>query len=147
MGLFGILQAAVSAQSTNVTASASESKTQLKPVYPEVQYKVEPKKSETPAPAASDMKVTASESKTQMKPVFPATQYKVEAKKSEPAAPPATDKIVSYGSTSSSQAWNTIATRRENTTVFHDASTHEPQLVAFTFAFGKKNGNELQLGK
>jgi hypothetical protein len=96
---------------------------------------------------STNLNVSASESKTQMKPVYPVVQYKVEAKKTEKETPPATDKIVQYGNTQSSQAWTTIATRRENPTVYHDASTHEPQLVAFTFTFGNKNGTDARIGK
>jgi hypothetical protein len=92
-GLFGAFNAAVLAQSTNLNVSASESKTQMKPVYPPVQYKIEAK-----------------------------------APKTE-TAPAEKDKIAQYGN-ASSQAWTTIATRRENPTAFHDCRTHEPQLVA-----------------
>ena len=88
VGLFGLLQATAGAQSTNLNASATESKPQLKPVYPPVEYRLQ-----KPGAEISEK-----------------------------------DKIARYGK-ESSQAWVTIATRRENPTVFHDCSTHEPQLV------------------
>ena len=41
MGLFGVLQSGAIGQSTNVDLSASASKTQIQPVYPVVEYKLD----------------------------------------------------------------------------------------------------------
>ena len=93
VGLFGALQATVIGQSADSNLSASDSKAQIQPSYPPVQYKLE----------ISDKSGT-----------------------------PAADTIMLVNGTSS-QAWTTIATQRQNPSVFHDVSTHEPQLCLFSF--------------
>ena len=92
VGLLGVLQTAVIAQSAGSNLSASGSKAQIQPSYPPVEYKLETSKKETPA-ANTIMRLNGS----------------------------------------SSQAWTTIATQRQNPSVFHNASTHEPQLCLFSF--------------
>ena len=93
VGLLGVLQTAVIAQSAGANLSASGSKAQIQPTYPPVQYKLE----------------TGTKSGT-----------------------PAVDTIMRVHG-SSSQAWATIATQRQNPSVFHDASTHEPQFCLWSF--------------
>ena len=92
VGLFGVLQTAVIAQSADSNLSASDSKAQIQPTYPPVQYKLETSKAGTSSP----------------------------------------DTIMRVNG-SSSRAWTTIATQRQNPSVFHDVSTHEPQLCLFSF--------------
>jgi hypothetical protein len=79
---------------------------------------------------STNKNVSASSSKAQIKPVYPVVEYKLQTKKSgtEPK-----DKIVRYGGVSSSQAWTTIVTRRDNPTVFHDCSKHEPEFCLLSF--------------
>ena len=52
MGLFGVLQSGAIGQSTNVDLSASAAKTQIKPVYPVVEYKLDLQKPGTEKPAS-----------------------------------------------------------------------------------------------
>ena len=73
--------------------------------------------------------LSASGSKAQIQPSYPPVEYKLETSKSKA---PATDTIMRVNG-SSSQAWTTIATQRQNPSVFHDASTHEPQFCLFSF--------------
>src|SRR5438445_11116024 len=92
VGLLGVLQTAVIAQSTGSNLSASGSKAQMQPSYPPVEYKLETNKGGAPA-ADTIMRVNGS----------------------------------------SSQAWTTIATQRQNPSLVHDVSTHEPQFCLFSF--------------
>jgi len=73
--------------------------------------------------------LSASGSKAQIQPSYPPVEYKLETSKGEK---PAADTIMRING-SSSQAWTTIATQRQNPSVFHDVSTHEPQLCLFSF--------------
>ena len=77
--------------------------------------------------AASNL--SASGSKAQIQPTYPPVQYKLETSK---GGTPVPDTIMRVKG-SSSQAWTTIATQRQNPSVFHDASTHEPQFCLFSF--------------
>jgi hypothetical protein len=120
VGLLGILQLAVQGQSTNANVSASGSKAELKPGYPQMEYKLDSQRSGTEATPAEK---TASATLAQ----------KGEIQK--PGTKPApSDKIERYGDTSS-QPWPATVTRRYNPTVFHDARTHEPQLIALSLSF------------
>ena len=51
LGLFGVLQSGALGQSTNLDLSASAAKTQIKPVYPVVEYKLDLQKPGTKKPA------------------------------------------------------------------------------------------------
>ena len=79
--------------------------------------------------AAAKAKTTVNIAKTQLQPAYAVVQYKLENSKKKTAKNQ--DKIVHYEGLSS-QAWTTIATRRSDDSVFHDAKVHEPKLRLFS---------------
>jgi hypothetical protein len=159
VGVFCSFQAVVSAQSTNLDVSATPPKAQATPESKaestsaskaELASTTKPEPTDTTKAeisSTSKEEPTSTFSKPQMRPVYPVTQYKLQVTKPGSEAPATTDKIVRYGNTQSSQAWSTIAAHQGNPTVYHDLSTHEPQISILTFTFGNKNGNEVRLGK